>query len=174
MATDEHGGDLPYEQGTATIYPGLGCPHCPAAFGGTDAPKRQSAHIDERHVGQPSAKAWVHGGHQISYVPGLNKQSPHAWSLSDLKTQTPLSQMILDNDGRMLSIETHPKHRRKGHATKLWESATQLSDPKKGMPVPKHSASRTPLGDKFSKSVGGDLPKRSPVSAAQFRGFRWD
>jgi len=170
MATDKHGGDAPIEKGSSTTYPALGCPHCPAAFFKTES---HVSHIDEQHPDQPSARAWKDGAHQITYFPHMDKAFPHAWTLSDLKTNTALSHLVLDHDGSVLSIETHPNHLREGLATKLWNSAKELSNSKKGMPAPKHSPSRTSSGDAFFKTVGGELPKRSPVSSAQFRGFRW-
>jgi GNAT superfamily N-acetyltransferase len=49
------------------------------------------------------------------------------------------------------SIETHPDHRWQGHATALWNAATQM------FPVRhSHQAHRTDEGSAWASAVGGD------------------
>lgn len=172
MRTDEHGGDLPtttMENGrTVTSYPAANCPHCPAAFFKAE---KQMAHTQEKHPGQPYSHAVTDDTHRIDYLHWLTPQHPHFFVLSDKETGQRLSNMTLDENGRVSGIETHPKYRRQGLARKLWDYAKSRSD--MGIPEPQHSAMRTKAGEEWAKRVGGEVPKRSGelLSSRQMRGM---
>lgn len=60
--------------------------------------------------------------------------------------------------GEIMSLEVKNQHRRKGVATSLYNYAHQVASEKK-LAAPRHSATRTPEGDAWAKSVGGNVPK---------------
>ena len=60
--------------------------------------------------------------------------------------------------GEILSLEVKEQHRRKGVATSLYNYANQVASDKE-LVSPKHSATRTPEGDAWASSVGGNVPK---------------
>lgn len=169
-ATDEHGGDLPRENGNTTNYPGLGCPHCPAAFFSND---RHAAHQLTAHSDKPHSVAWVTGEHKIEYHPNLTRQHPHFYLMSEAQTGKPVSNMALDREGKVLAVETDPKKRRQGLATKLWTEAQKHSQEMPGVPAPKHSGMRTRAGEAWAKKVGGEVPSRNGefLSARSMQGM---
>lgn len=171
MATSEHGGDLPttrMENGqTLTSFPGLRCSHCPAAFYKTES---KFAHEKEKHPGQPYSHSAEDETHRIDYYHYLNKQTPHFFVLHDKKSGKIVSNLTLDEEGKVQGVETHPEFRRQGLATKLWDYAKSRSDI--GIPEPKHSSMRTREGEAWAKKIGGDLPKRGRLlSARQMQGM---
>ena len=167
-AQDEHGGDLPIEvDAHTTRYPGLGCPHCPAAFHNT---ANQVNHMVQTHPDKPRAFALEDEKHRIEYHPHLTRQHPHLYVLSDKQSGKYLSNMVLDDEGKVSAVETHPKYRKQGLATKLWQVAQENA--KSGAPEPKHSSTRTAAGEKWAKKVGGELPPRNKLlSARQMQGM---
>lgn len=172
MRTDEHGGDLPttkMENGrTVTSYPAANCPHCPAAFYKVE---KQMAHTQEKHPGQPYSHAVQDDQHRIDYYHYFTPQHPHFFVLSDKETRQPLSNLTLDEKGKVSGVETHPKYRRQGLAKKLWDYAGSRSDI--GIPAPQHSTMRTKEGEAWAHKVGGEVPKRvgNLLSARQMRGM---
>ena len=110
--------------------------------------------------------------YQLIYTPNLGRGIAHHWAMWHNPTNAMVGQMHQHENGEVSAIEIHPKHRRQGLATMMWNAVKDISA-SKGLPAPKHSAARTPLGDKFAKSIGGDLPKRQVVSQAQFKDARW-
>ena len=170
-ASDEHGGDLPREEGPhRTVYPGLGCAHCPASFFKED---RHAAHMITAHSDKPHSAAWQSGDHKIEYHPNLTRQHPHFYLMSEAQTGKPVSNMALDHEGKVLAVETDPKKRRQGLATKLWNEAQQHSKDMPGVPEPKHSRTRTRSGEAWAKKVGGEVPPRTGelLSARQMQGM---
>ena len=167
-ASAEHGGDAPIESGNSTKYPGLGCAHCPASFfNGTN----QAAHMKERHPDKPRATAWEDEHHRVEYIPNLTRQHPHLYTLSEKQSGKFLSNMVLDEGGKVQAVETHPKYRRQGLAKKLWGIAQENTA--QGAPAPSHSAMRTRSGEAWAKKVGGEVPPRSGqlLSARQMQGM---
>lgn len=71
-----------------------------------------------------------------------------------------------EDTGEILDIRVDPKHRRKGVATALLHTATQLSG-QYGVPAPQQSADRSDQGDAWSKSLGVPLPKRRTLEDYQ-------
>lgn len=176
--TDEHGGDVDRKTERGWAVPGLGCQHCPAAFFTSEG---HDAHMKERHSNEARPESWSQEDEEtgkrtrIDYVPNVDRHSPHTWALSeageDWEPGKKLSVLQTDHEGKVLSIQTHPDHLREGHATALWNHATRLANATR--PAPKHSEKRTVAGDRWAKKIGGELPKRTPVSKTQFRGFVW-
>lgn len=171
MRTDEHGGDLPtttMENGqTSTRYPGRACPHCPARF--FDA-HRQMSHVQETHPGQPYSHSVTDDKHRIDYYHWFTPQHPHFFILSDKESGKMLSNLTLDEKGKVSGVETHPKYQRQGLATKLWNYAKERSD--MGIPEPQHSSMRTRAGEAWAKKIGGELPQRGRLlSARQMQGM---
>lgn len=172
---DEHGGDVPVKTETGTRYPGLGCSHCPAAFFSQEG---HHAHMQEKHPDKPVAEEWESSeGHKVTYIPNLNRQTPHMYLLSDTKSGKYLSNMVTSHEGEILGVETHPKHRRQGHATELMNAAKEHSETTPGVPAPKFSGTRTSAGEKWqnktAKKLGGEVPPRggSLLSARQMQGM---
>ena len=93
--------------------------------------------------------------------------------MSDAESGKPVSNMALDHQGKVLAVETHPKLRRQGLATKLWSEAQQHSQETPGVPEPKHSGTRTRSGEAWAKKVGGEVPARNGnlLSARQMQGM---
>jgi hypothetical protein len=168
--TDEHGGDLPRKEGSTTSYPALGCNHCPASF---FSEQRHNTHMKTAHADKPRAVAWQSGEHKIEYHPNLTRQHPHFFLMSEAESGKPVSNMALDHEGKVLAVETHPKQRRQGLATKLWNEVQQHSQETPGVPEPKHSPTRTRAGEAWAKKVGGEVPPRGGnlLSARQMRGM---
>lgn len=172
MRTDEHGGDLPTTRmengGTVTSYPGRACPHCPAAF---YKPETQQKHIIDKHPGQPYSHSVQDDAHRIDYYHYLTPQHPHFFTLTDKESGKILSNMNLDEEGKVQGVETHPDYRRQGLAKKLWDYAGSRSDI--GIPEPKHSTMRTKEGEVWAHGVGGEVPKRVGrlLSARQMQGM---
>lgn len=171
MRTDEHGGDLPTTRmengGTVTSYPGHRCPHCPASF---FKPDKQIAHTQEAHPGKPYNHSAEDDKHRIDYYHYFTRQHPHFFILSDKKSGKMLSNLNLDEEGKVQGVETHPDYRRQGLARKLWDYAKSQSE--MGIPEPKHSATRTKEGEEWAKKIGGELPKRGRLlSARQMQGM---
>ena len=160
MQQDEHGGDLPVKSGTSTRYPALGCAHCPAAFFSHEG---HYAHQLSKHPDKPVAEAWESSpGHKVTYVPNYNRHTPHMYVLTDVESGKHLSNMALGHEGELDAVQTHSKHRRQGHATELYNAASEHAENTPGVPTPKFSKTRTSLGDKFQKKaaqrLGGEAP----------------
>lgn len=171
MRTDEHGGDLPTTRmengGTVTSYPGYRCPHCPASF---FKPEKQMSHTQETHPGQPYNHSVEDDKHRIDYFHWFTPQHPHFFVMTDKESNKIVSNLTLDEKGKVSGVETHPEFRRQGLATKLWNYAKERSD--MGIPEPKHSTMRTKEGEEWAKKIGGDLPKRGRLlSARQMQGM---
>jgi len=168
--TDQHGGDLPIKEGSTTKYPALGCSHCPAAFFSNE---RHDAHMGNAHADKSHAVAWQSGEHKIEYHPNFTRQHPHFYLMSEAQTGKYVSNMALNHEGKVLAVETDPKKRRQGLATKLWNEAQQHSKEMPGVPEPKHSQTRTRSGEAWAKKVGGEVPPRAGnlLSARQMRGM---
>ena len=114
------------------------------------------------------------GDHTLIHTPNVGRGIAHHYSMWHDPSDTQVGQLHQHTDGEVSSVEVHPQHRRQGVATKMWSMVEGLSKQVPGIPAPKHSTARTASGDKFAKSIGGELPKRSPVSASQFQNSRWD
>ena len=173
--SEEHGGDAPIQVNDGSEvksrYPGLGCPHCPAAFFDEG---RHAKHIQERHPDKPAPESWESSeGHTVTYFPNLTRQHPHFYILSDTKSGQYLSNMVVGHKGEVEGLETHPKMRRQGLASELWHAATQHAEGTPGVPMPQHSTLRTRAGEGWAKKVGGVVPERqgSLLSARQMRGM---
>ena len=146
---------------------GFACQHCEASF-----LKKEdfSAHLQQTHPGQPFHHSVQDDKHKIEYYHYATPAHPHWFILSDKQSGKYLSNLNLGHDGEVLALETHPKYRRQGLATKLWNYAKLRSDI--GIPTPKHSTARTRQGEAWAKKVGGELPKRGNLlSARQMRGM---
>lgn len=61
--------------------------------------------------------------------------------------------------GKIENIHVYPEHRRQGIATAMFHEANKIAK-ENNLTAPKHSNMRTEAGDAWSKSIGGDLPKR--------------
>ena len=109
------------------------------------------------------------GEHQIIHVPNVGMGISHKWDMWHNPTNEMVGTMHQHKDGTVLAIEVHPEHRRQGVATKMWGMVNSLSRTTEGIPAPRHSSSRTPSGEKFAKSIGGELPKRTVISQKQFK-----
>ena len=123
----------------------------------------------------PKMKAWRLPDHNldVTYVANYDKAFPHTYLAHFTDSGTHVGSLYLNHEGTVNSIETHPEHRRKGIATALWSVAQDAAKEDKDIPAPKHAAMRTDSGDKFAQSLGGELPKRSPLNQSQFRAGRW-
>jgi len=106
----------------------------------------------------PQAKSWDNGTHKVQYYPWFTGAHPHFYVLSDSKSGQLLSNMTLDRGGEVMGLETHPKHRGKGHASRLWDIANRNSE-NAGV-KPKHSDLMTEAGEGWAKKVGGELPAK--------------
>lgn len=60
--------------------------------------------------------------------------------------------MVLGKNGRILELEVLPDFRRQGVATRLWNEAKLA-----GL-NPQHDSWRSPAGDAWAASVGGEIP----------------
>jgi len=171
-ASEQYGGDAPREvDAHRTEYPGLGCHACPATFFSNE---RHAAHIRSAHPEVSPPVAWKSGEHKVEYHPNLTPQHPHLYILSDAQSGKYLSNMVLNREGKVDAVETHPKHRRQGLATKLWHEAQSHSEEYPAVPAPKHSTSRTRAGDAWAKKIGGEVPpvpRNNLLSARQMRGM---
>ena len=168
----EHGGDAPrprMENGqTIMSHPGLSCPSCPARFFGGE---RYLSHVQDKHPGTPFNHSAEDDEHRIDYYHWATRQHPHWFILSDKKSGKMLSNLALDEEGKVSAVETHPEHRRQGLAKKLWDYAGSLGH--MGIPTPKHSTMRTKEGEDWAKGVGGEVPPRGGrlLSARQMQGM---
>ena len=161
---DEHGGDLPREEGSKTYFPALGCSHCPASFYKDETHYK---HQLERHPDKPVQESWRSSpGHHVTYVPNFNRQTPHLYVLTDSNSGTHLSNLALSHEGKLDAVQTHSKHRRQGHATELWNAANEHAETTPGVPTPKLSNLRTSQGDKFQKSVAKRLGGEAPTGGS--------
>jgi GNAT superfamily N-acetyltransferase len=113
------------------------------------------------------------GEHTLIHMPDVGAGISHMWNLWHDPKNKMVGSMHQHRDGTVLSVEVHPDHRRQGLATKMWGIVDSLSKQDESIPAPKHSGSRTASGDKFAKSIGGELPKRTVISQAQFNPTRW-
>ena len=68
--------------------------------------------------------------------------------------------------GEILDVHVVPGARRKGVATALLAAAKDVAA-KTGVPAPVHSKDRSDMGDKWAKSVGGELPERLKIGGIQ-------
>ena len=127
-------------------------------------------------VEPPKMRAWrlPDDNLDITYVKDYDRRFPHTFLAHHTDTQQHVGNLYLDKEGGINAVETRPEFRRKGIATNLLEMAQHAASEDPEIPTPKHSASRTASGDKWAKAVGGELPKRSVISNAQFRGQRWE
>jgi len=122
----------------------------------------------------PGAFQVTDGEHTIIHVPNVGAGISHLWTMWHDPSNKIVGSMHQHKDGEVSSVEVHPKHRRTGLATKMWNMVSDLSKQNDSIPAPKHSSSRTASGDKFAKAIGGEVPKRQVISAAQFKDSRWD
>lgn len=169
MSSEQYGGDAPIKKGDRTSYPGVGCHHCPAAFFNHE---NQIKHIQEQHPNKPFARSMVTDSHRIDYFPNFTNAHPHMYVLSDKQSGKMLSNMALDEKGKVMAVETHPKHRRQGLASTLWRAAQHNTEI--GAPAPQHSPTRTRAGEAWAKKVGGEVPPRRSgqlLSARQMQGM---
>lgn len=163
-AQDEHGGDLPREEGNKTYYPSLGCSHCPAAFYSKES---HDTHQIERHPDKPRQESWESSeGHQVTYVPNFNRHTPHLYVLTDLNAGKHVSQLALGHEGELDAINTHSKHRRQGLATELLSAVQEHAAVTPGIPTPKLSSTRTAQGDKFQKAAAKKLGGQAPTGGS--------
>lgn len=174
-AQDEHGGDVPREEGNKTYYPSLGCSHCPASF---YSHENHEKHQVERHPDKPRAEAWESSeGHKVTYIPNFNRATPHLYVLTDMKTGLHLSNLAIGHKGELDGVQTHSKHRRQGHASELWNAANEHAAATPGVPTPHYSSTVTSLGEKWTKATakrrGEEPPKRhgTVLSARQMMGM---
>jgi GNAT superfamily N-acetyltransferase len=170
--TDEYGGDLPIKTETGHKIPALGCSHCPASFFSED---RHAAHIRNNHPDKAAPESWESSeGHIVHYVPNITRNHPHWYIMSDAQSGKYISNMVLNREGKVDAIETHPKLRRQGLASELWHAAQQHAETTPGVPTPQHGTSRTRAGDAWAKKVGGDVPpvpRNQLLSARQMQGM---
>jgi hypothetical protein len=118
----------------------------------------------------PQSKAWVSGDHKIEYYPWFTPAHPHFYVLKHKDTGQIMSNMTLGHDGEVMGLETHPKHRNQGLATKIWNIASKNSD-NAGV-KPKHSDLMTEAGEGWAKKVGGQMPEKVARSReTQMRGM---
>ena len=163
-AQDEHGGDLPREEGNKTYFPVLGCNHCPAAFYNNE---NHDKHQVERHPDKPVRESWESSpGHTVTYVPNFNRHTPHLYVLSGESEGKHLSPLAVGHEGELDAINTHSKHRREGHATELLNAAKEHSENTPGVPAPKLSSTRTAQGDKFQKAAAKKLGGKAPTGGS--------
>lgn len=57
--------------------------------------------------------------------------------------------------GTIRNVDVAENHRRQGLATAMFNHAKELHSLNKNIPIPVHSAARTPEGDAWARSVGG-------------------
>ena len=108
----------------------------------------------------------------LHYAPGgMFDTHKHRWALQSNKSKKLLSVMDTNDTGEINRIETSPRHRRKGYATKLFNVATAYSG-HVGLPAPQHSDERTNAGEKWAKAMGAP-PAKNLIASRQF-GFIWD
>ena len=121
--------------------------------------------------------AWADKDHEFTYVHkslGMT-HADHTFWLSDKESGKVLSRLFLRNDGNIDGIETHPKYRRQGLATKLHDFARRVHDDIPSIPAPVHSTSRTNLGQQWAKSTGEEVPAlKHRVPAGDYKGARWE
>ena len=111
----------------------------------------------------PQPKSWNDGTHKVDYYPWFTGAHPHFYVLSDAKSGQLLSNMALGESGEVLGLETHPKYRNQGLATKLWTTA-QKNHKEQKLPAPRHSKTMTKSGEAWAQKVGGELPKDRRIS----------
>lgn len=119
----------------------------------------------------PPVAAWKVGDHEISYANTYNNRGmPHHQFFihhADQSDNTLLGQMNMHQDGTIGSIETNPNHLRKGIATKLFNTVSELSSQYGNLPAPKHSTTRTKQGAKWAEATGGEHVTPN-ISKSQF------
>jgi len=80
--------------------------------------------------------------------------------------------MGLNDEGKIMQIETHPELRRQGLATKLYNFAKDVNKDVSSIPRPKHSSSRTELGDAWARGVSKNVPENEHPTD-EFRNMNW-
>lgn len=99
---------------------------------------------------------------QFKYFPPQGKDPMH--TLTAVNEANPAHQLGTliwhKKSGKVDWVRTHKDYRGLGLASTLWEKAHKLSADT-GISAPKHSRDRTPEGDVWAKSVGGNVPPRS-------------
>jgi GNAT superfamily N-acetyltransferase len=122
------------------------------------------------------------GGTTINYLPHTDKNgnSMHAFQMRDAHDNL-LGHLNLDSSGMIQQIETRPEFRRQGIATALYNHAVAASQTNPAIPTPRHSGSRTPSGNAWTKAVtkksGEELvPQRTKVSPSTYtmRAAMWE
>lgn len=150
---------------------------------GKESPGYRTVSSDPTQIGvggNPDHKmvmAWADDKHEFTYVHrsfGMT-HADHTFMLGDKETGNIVSRLMLKDSGEVQGVETHPDYRRQGLATKLYDFAKRTHEKIPTIPAPKHSESRTNLGQQWAKSTGDELPPlRSRVSARDYRGARWE
>ena len=124
------------------------------------------------------------GPRTIKYLPHENREGEpmHAFQMRDAYGNL-LGHLNLDDTGQIEQVETHPEVRRQGIATTLYNHAKDVNEKDPSIPAPKHSGSRTQLGDRWAKAIakaeGAHLqPLGSrgvvPKNTYQMRGAMWE
>ena len=62
--------------------------------------------------------------------------------------------------GEILGIDTGEQFRRQGVATSMLGEARRIAGETRGVIRPRHSSTRTDLGDKWARSLGERIPRR--------------
>jgi len=121
--------------------------------------------------------AWADKDHEYTYIHrnmGMTRNE-HTFWLGDKTTGKVVARMFLNKDGEVDGIETHPKYRRQGLATKLYNFVKETHERIPSIPAPKHSTSRTNLGQQWAKSTGEELPPlQKRVAASDYKGAHWE
>jgi GNAT superfamily N-acetyltransferase len=77
----------------------------------------------------------------------------------------------VEDDGEILDLQVREDRRRRGVGRLLWEVAAEVAADR-GWPAPRHSGTRTVVGDAWAASVGGELPALTEMTDYEaFRSF---
>jgi hypothetical protein len=68
--------------------------------------------------------------------------------------------------GEILGLHTSPQFQRQGIATGMWHEGQRIASETRGVTKPKHSPVRTESGERWARSLGGRLPRRTEFKAS--------
>lgn len=108
-----------------------------------DGPQWQFVHV-------PPTESW-HDTHQIVAYPKdvdpTKKPESDVGVMNWFKTGGQVSELFVGRD-----------FRRRGVATGMWNEAQRIAQQDPSVPAPRHNPMRSRAGDKWARSVGGELP----------------
>jgi GNAT superfamily N-acetyltransferase len=117
------------------------------------------------------------GDHRIDYYHGsMGGTTAHNYVMST-RDGVNVARLGLHGNGEIGYIETHPDLRRKGLATKLYNTATELHGEIDSLPAPLHSKLTTSSGKAWAKAVGGPIGGKGyseqHVPDKDYKSYRW-